>query len=98
MGKRAGAALLIDGAGEEAAVDDDDFAGDEGRGLRGEEDGSAGELVGLAEAVHGRAHQKLFTARRALNERAIERRGKDAGSDGVYVDAFLSQLNGEDFS
>jgi hypothetical protein len=49
--------LLIDGAGEEAAVDDDDFAGNEGRGLRGEEDGGSGELVSLAEAMHGRADQ-----------------------------------------
>src|SRR5450432_3164572 len=56
------ALLLVDGAGQEAAVHAKHFAVDEAGGFRREEDGSADQLFQPAEAAHRGAHQELLAA------------------------------------
>jgi endo-1,4-beta-xylanase len=57
------AALLVHAAGEEAAVHDDQLAGDEARGIRREKHRGSYELLDLAETLHWRAGEQLLSAR-----------------------------------
>src|SRR5579863_10645747 len=88
-------ALLIHAAGEEAAVDDEDLAGDERGRVGGEKDGRADELLGFAEAVHGRAHLEFLAARGIVEQVGVESSAEDAGSDGIDHHAFLRPLDGQ---
>ena len=89
--------LLIDAAGEKSSVDGEHFAGDKRSSLRSEEDGCASQFMRLPKAVHGRAHEKLLTARRSLNQRAVQLRSKNARCNRVHVDPVGRQFNCESF-
>src|SRR5262245_3755063 len=56
---RSAGILLVDAAGQEAAVDGQHLSVHEARGVRGEEDGGARELLHLSPALHRRAHEEL---------------------------------------
>ena len=91
------AALLVDAAGQKAAVDSDHFTGDKRGCLRGQEDRCPRQFVGLAEAMHRRAQQQFLAARRALDKRRVQRRWKDARRNRIHVDTAPRQFDGQDF-
>src|ERR1019366_6659336 len=87
--------LLVDAAGQEAAVDDQALSGDEGSGIGGKIECGSDHLFGLAETAHGRAHQQFFSARRVIEQIGIESRAEDARSDGVDRNSLLRPLHRE---
>ena len=82
-------ALLIDAAGEEAAVDDEGLAGDEGGGVGGEVDGGADQLFGFSEAAHGGAHQEFLAAGRGVEQLGVESVRKTPGAMALTVTPFF---------
>src|SRR5918999_3779705 len=78
-----------------AAVDDDRLAGDAGRGVAGEEDGRAGDLLGAeGGAERGALDGELLHLAEAGN--AARRGGLDrAGGDGVDANPLLPEVAGE---
>src|SRR4051794_31333333 len=66
-----GMQLLVDAAGEEAAIDHEDFAGHEAGSRGREEDAGAGKLRDAAEALHRRARQELPAAPGAVEQLRI---------------------------
>ena len=96
-GARAGRARVSRGgsAGKPASVDGKDGAVDVLRGGRGEEDGGAGDVVGLAPAAGGDAVEDRLVAV-GVGAQGLGVVGLDvAGRDGVDVDALRRPLVGE---
>src|SRR5579859_618380 len=87
--------LLVDAAGQIAAIDGDDLTGDEGGGFGGEEDGSAYQLIELAVAPDRRAHQNLVTTWRLVQQLLIQLGREESGCDGVHADAVAGKLDGQ---
>ena len=87
--------LLIHSAGQEPTVDRENFAGNERRRLGGKKNRGAGNFLGFAEPTHGSPQNQLLATRRALNERRVQRSGKDAGRDCVDAYARLRKFNGQ---
>ena len=84
-------------AGEPAAVDDEDVAGDVVAGCGGEEDGGAGEVFGVAPAAGGDALEDLTIAGLVGLESFSVGGGEVAGRDGVDLDVAARPLVGEGF-
>src|SRR4051794_10913433 len=90
---RGSSRLLIDAAGEKAAVHREDLAVDEAGRFRSQKDARAGKLLELSEAAHRRAQQKFFSSLRSVEQRGVERRAVDAGGDRVDVHTARSPLH-----
>src|SRR5213596_2706534 len=89
--RRAGRSL-----GGPAAVDEKGAAGDETRGIRGEEDGGAGDLVQIAPAAHGNPGDEGAVLLRVVQQWLVHVGGEGAGADGVDRDALGSPFECED--
>ena len=63
--------LLVHAGGEEAAIHGKALAGDVTGRVGREQHRRADKFVGLAKAAHGRAHQKFFAARRAVEQLSL---------------------------
>src|SRR3954452_20258637 len=91
FGARPGDGLL--GRGE-AAVDPDHLAGDEPRGVRGEEDDGAHEVIGCPDAPHRDPPDDARLERGVAEERRDLRRVDEGRPDGVDTDVVARPLRG----
>ena len=89
--------LLVDSAGEKAAVHGDDFSRHETGRVGGEEDCDAGPLLDIAEATHRRAQKKLATALGLVQKPFVERGAEDSRRNRVDADAAPLPLDRERF-
>ena len=86
--------LLIDAAGQKAAVHREHVAGDETGALRSQENGGAHKFRQLSEAVHGRTQEKLFASFRTIEQLRIEFSAEYTRRDRIYADTMAGPLNG----
>src|SRR5437764_4751934 len=87
--------LLIDPAGEKAAVHGDDFSRHKAGRVGGEEDRDAGQLLDVSEATHGRAQEELAAPLGLVQKPVVERGAEDARRNRVDADAVLRPLDRE---
>src|SRR5271165_2268877 len=87
--------LLVDAAGQEASVDDENLSGDKGGRVGGEIDGCADDLLGLPEAAHGSAHEQFLAAWGVVEQIGIEGGAEDSGGDGVNQHPPAGPLDGK---
>src|SRR5205085_12029877 len=89
--------LLIDAAGEHAAIDDQYLAVYKTRRVRSQEDGGTGQLFNLAEAFHRRPQEEFAPALGFIQQLLIESRAKHARRNRIDANSMLRPFDGQRF-
>src|SRR5882672_3059969 len=89
--------LLIDAAGEEAAVHRENVAGDETGCVGCEKDGGAGQFFKFSKASHWSTDFEFLAAFGAVQKACIEFRAKNPRSNRIYANTFAGPFDGERF-
>src|SRR5580698_2382920 len=85
----AATSLLVDSAGEKAAIDNQGLASDERGCIGSKVDCCANQLFRFSEAAHGSAHEQFLSTRSAVKQLRVELGAKDAGGDSVDGDTLF---------
>ena len=88
---------LIDAAGHNAAVNDEQVTGDKARGIGSEKDGGTDEFLKLAETPHRGAPQEFFAALRAVQQGRVHVRTQHPGDERIDAHTGGGPLDGEGF-
>ena len=86
--------LLIDAAGQEAAIHREHVTGDEAGAFRSQENGGAHKFMQLSETVHRCAQEELPATFCTIEQLGVELSAKHSGSNSVYADTMAGPLNG----